>query len=271
MTAQRGAVAGPVLTAAELPEVVTEASSRFLTLVDEALPGEVLGFYLTGSVPLGDFHPGSSDIDGTAVLAKPLTDPERVRGVFEAMPKTPSFDVTYLTFDELALPPDPTRTVVFTQTGELLTRPGGPISPVLWSELARQSIAIREAPGLRVHDDQHALEQFTRDNLTSYWTPKLAELETAIAERPGDEVTPDWIVPWFVLGIPRLHALLTTGKIVSKSAAGHHALHHWPQTASLISRALAARAGSPEAFTVADARETVTVGRAVIADALRGN
>jgi hypothetical protein len=257
--------------AAELPEVVVEASSRFLALVDEALPGEVLGFHLTGSVPLGDFQPGSSDIDGTAVLAKPLTDPERVRGVFEAMPTSPSFDVTYLTFDELALPPDPTRTVVFSQTGELLTEPGGPISPVLWSELARQSIAIREAPGLRVHDDQHALEEFTRDNLTSYWTPKLGELDTAIAERPDDEVTPDWIVPWFVLGIPRLHALLTTGKIVSKSAAGHHALHHFPDATSLIDRALAARAGRPQTFSVADARAAVSFGRTVIADVLTGN
>ncbi|MGC4942012.1 aminoglycoside adenylyltransferase domain-containing protein [Kribbella sp. DT2] len=265
--------AAPALSAAapglsDLPEPVRESVAAYLSLVDEALPGEVLGLYLTGSVPLGDFHLGSSDIDAAVILASPLTDPERVRAVHEAMPQTPSFDATYLSVDELALPPDPTRTVVFYQTGELQAETGGPISPVLWSELARQSIAVREAPGLVVHDDHQALEEFTRTNLTSYWTPKLAELETHTAGRPDDEVAPAWIMPWFVLGIPRLHALLTTGAIVSKTEAGRHALHHFPEYTPLITRCLTTRTGTPETFTIADVAPTLTLCRAVITNAL---
>lgn len=32
------------------------------------------------------------------------------------------------------------------------------------------------------------------------------------------------ILPWVVLGVRRLHVLLATGNIISKTAAGEHAL-----------------------------------------------
>ncbi len=73
-------------------------------------------------------------------------------------------------------------------------------------------------------------------------------------------------MPWFVLGIPRLHAQLTTGAIVSKTGAGEHALKHFPAYAELINRCLESRAGADHAFTIADAHTTLAFGREVIAD-----
>ena len=41
---------------------------RYLRLADRLLPGMITGFYVTGSVALGAYRPGRSDIDFVAVL-----------------------------------------------------------------------------------------------------------------------------------------------------------------------------------------------------------
>ncbi|TDU87285.1 nucleotidyltransferase-like protein [Kribbella voronezhensis] len=252
-----------------LPGDVESVTSQYLQLIDKALPDHVVGLYLTGSVPLGDFRPGRSDIDGVVVLAEPLKDVEAVREVHARLPAKPSFDVTYLTAAELASPPDPRQPVAFSLDGIFKQDPsGGPVGPVLWSEMARQSLAVRRTPGLVVHDDHQALVDFTRANLTSYWQPTYDQLEAAVADRPDDAVMPDWALPWVVLGVPRLHALLATGNIVSKTAAGEHALVAFPDWTGLISRCLSHRAGEPITFTTTDAKTAVSFGRKVIADAL---
>ncbi|TCN42665.1 nucleotidyltransferase-like protein [Kribbella orskensis] len=252
-----------------LPPEVAETTTRYLELIDKVLPDQVVGLYLTGSVPLGDFHPASSDIDGVVVVAEPMTEVAAVRSVHEELPAKPAFDVTYLTAEDLAVAPDPSKPVVFTLDGVFKEAPyGGPVSPVLWSELARQSLAVRSAPGLTIHDDHQALVDFTRANLTSYWTPSFDQLEAAVADKPGDEVLPDWILPWVVLGVPRLHALLATGNIISKTAAGEHALTTFPTWTGLITRSLTHRSGHPQHFTIADAKSAVPYGREVVTTAL---
>ncbi|GAA0959468.1 hypothetical protein GCM10009554_73210 [Kribbella koreensis] len=257
---------GPVL-----PAEVSATTKLYLQLIDQALPGQVTGLYLTGSLPLGDYRRGLSDIDGVVIIASPLTEPEvaAVRGVHAQLPTSPAFDVTYLNTADLTAPPDATKPVVFTLDGQFEQAPsGGPVSPVLWSEVARQSTALRAVPDLIVHDDQEALEAFTRANLTSYWSGRFDALETAFADHPDDEVVDTWILPWVMLGVPRLHALLATGNIISKTAAGEHALIAFPEWSPLLHRCLDHRSGKPETFTVADARSAVPYGRKVITAAL---
>ncbi|QNE21881.1 DUF4111 domain-containing protein [Kribbella qitaiheensis] len=252
-----------------LPDDVAATTSQYLDLIDKALPGRVVGLYLTGSIPLDDYRPGRSDIDGVVVLAEPLKDLDPAREVHAQLPQEPAFDVTYLTAAELASPPDASKPVVFTLDGAFNeARNGGPVSPVLWSELARQSLAVRSTPDLVVHDDHQALVDFTRANLTSYWTPTIDQLDTATANRPDDAAMPDWALPWVVLGVPRLHALLATGNIVSKTAAGEHALEAFPEWTSLITRCLRHRAGHPMDFTAVDAKAAVLYGRKIITNAL---
>lgn len=47
---------------------MTVAVERYLGLVDRLLPGRVTGFYLVGSVALGDYRPRRSDIDFVGVI-----------------------------------------------------------------------------------------------------------------------------------------------------------------------------------------------------------
>lgn len=249
--------------------MVAATTSLYLELIDKALPGQVAGLYMTGSVPLGDFHPHTSDIDGVVVLTEPLAGVEQVRAVHAALPAKPAYDVTYLTAADLSAPPDADKPVVFTMNGVFNEAPrGGPVTPVLWAELARHGIPVRSCHGLEVYDDQQALRDHTRGNLTSYWEPLLDQVAEYLQGRPEDEVVDEGVVPWCTLGIPRLHALLATGEIVSKTAAGRHGAATFPQWAALCEHCIEHRAGAVRQFTTRDAREAVAFGRAVIADAL---
>jgi Domain of unknown function (DUF4111) len=88
-----------------------------------------------------------------------------------------------------------------------------------------------------VWTDDLALLAFTYANLSSYWAGIAGVLDAA----PADAVTPE-DVAWCVLGISRLHHLLATGSMTSKSAAGRHALAVFDSRwRPIVSEALRAR------------------------------
>ena len=116
-----------------VPGGVESTTMQYLELIDKAMPGQVVGLYLTGSIPLGDYRPERSDIDGVVVVAEPLKDFEAVREVHAQLAEKPAFDVTYLTAAVLASPPSSDKPVVYSQDGVFRVAPsGGPVSPVLW-------------------------------------------------------------------------------------------------------------------------------------------
>jgi Nucleotidyltransferase domain/Domain of unknown function (DUF4111) len=253
-----------------LPAEVAATTARHLELLDAAAPGLVTGLYLTGSVALGDFHPHTSDIDGVVVTSSRVTSPDLVQEVHAQLPDKPAYDVCYLTAEDLASPPRRDMPVVFTRDGEFRSiAGGGPVTPVLWSELARHAVAVRPCPGLVVTDDDAALRAFTVDNMSSYWRPHLDQVAAYLAGKPGDDPIGGWVVGWTVLGIPRLHALLATGAIVSKTAAGRYGAERFPQWAELCRRCVGERAGEAQRDTIADAASAVAFGRVVVEDALR--
>ncbi len=213
-----------------LPDQVAAVTARHLELLDTALPGLATGLYLTGSVPLGDFQPNTSDIDGVVVVSEPVTGRlDVLREIHAKLAGGPAYDVVYLTAAELAAPPRRYRPAVFTLDGEFKDAPnGGPVTPVLWAELARGPVVVREHEGLEVYDDREALRAFTRDNLTSYWLPQTDELARHVDGMADDAPMEAWVVEWFVLGVPRLHALLATDEIVSKTAAGRWGAERFP-------------------------------------------
>ncbi|HEY6738397.1 MAG TPA: nucleotidyltransferase domain-containing protein [Actinopolymorphaceae bacterium] len=51
-----------------------EVVRTYLRLVDEAAPALVEGLYVHGSVALGDYRPGRSDIDFLALVSHPLDE-----------------------------------------------------------------------------------------------------------------------------------------------------------------------------------------------------
>ena len=132
---------------------------------------------------------------------------------------------------------DPGRTARQHRTSLL---PGGPhdVRP-----RADAGAAVRGPRGLR----PGSLEPVTALPEVAKTTTRYLEADRQGPAGSGDRSLPDGVGAARRLppGVPRLHALLATGNIVSKTAAGEHALTVVPTWTALITRCLTHRSGHP--------------------------
>jgi hypothetical protein len=114
------------------------------------------------------------------------------------------------------------------------------MNPVSWHELARHGVTVR-GPALSEQDvwtDNAALRAYSHANLSSYW----AGVADSLAKHDPTETSDPWLAAWCVLGVSRLHHLLATGRLTSKSGAGRYALTAFgTQWHRIIDEALRAR------------------------------
>jgi hypothetical protein len=228
------------------PEQITRITTHFLAAIDEAAPGLVQGLYLHGSLALtGEFFPGS-DIDFAAVLARRPDEADldalaAAHAQVHAASPHPLFEGIHLVAEDLAGPPDECPELPHIHDGTFSRAGRFSISPVTWHELAGYGITLRgpevAAGEMKVWTDDRVLREFTHDNLSSYWAANLP----ALTQRPDLAVLPD-VTAWYVLGVSRLHHLLGTGSMTSKSGAGRYALTVFdPAWHPIIHEALRAR------------------------------
>ncbi|HET9144423.1 hypothetical protein [Actinophytocola sp.] len=243
----------------DLPVEVVRSVELFLTAVDELAPGLVTGFYLVGSVALGDFHPSgagrgrlstASDIDFVAVTDRRLEPESReTAALAEAHARTvarfprPHFDGAVLTWSGLAAGPDGCPDVPCAQESRFTPagRSGG--NPVMFCELAWHGIAVRGPQPAEVDlwADQDALRAFTVDNLRTYWRPwwQQKRQRSPLSLVIGLSA---WFPVWAVLGVSRLHHLLATGTMTSKCGAGRYAQNAFdPRWQPIIAESLSLR------------------------------
>lgn len=154
---------------------VAETVSAYLAAVDAEAPGLVEGLYLVGSVALGDFRPGASDLDylavtadrpGPAAVAALARAHHRLR---QARPR-PYFDGAYVTWADLARDPATVPAGPGSHEGRFAAD-AGERGPVEWHTLARYGVAKRgPAPAdLTVWADADRLAAWTDGNLDRYW------------------------------------------------------------------------------------------------------
>lgn len=230
-------------------QTVGEVTRRYLEVADELLGERVVGLYLVGSVALDDYRPGQSDVDFLAVTAEPLTEGdvapvgalhERLREDFA----TPAFEGSYVTWAQLAADPAEAGPIPTHHDGEVQVGAGG-ATPVHWHTLAQAPVALRGPEAPEVWTDTDALQAWVRTNLDEYWADWVARLRKLIGR--GTMLLGDWAVGWGVLGIPRLHYTLATGKVTSKTAAGEYALETFgDEWAPILDEALRLRRGEGE-------------------------
>jgi predicted GIY-YIG superfamily endonuclease len=203
------------------PEVVA-VTDAFLRMVDS--PGLVRGLYLHGSLCWGEFFP-DSDIDFVAVLDHAPTSGDlavldaahaRLRDQFPHR----RYEGFYCQPGDLARPPAELGPVPVHYEGAFSRAGRLDVNPVTWHELAERGHVVRGSlPTIHVDLDQ--LLDFTRQNLDAYWAPMLDGIgKTDDAELGADA---DAVV-WIALGVARLHHLLATRALTSKSGAGRYVL-----------------------------------------------
>ncbi|GAA4953726.1 hypothetical protein GCM10025331_48480 [Actinoplanes utahensis] len=196
---------------------MTAVCASYLEIADRIDPALVEGLYLQGSIALGDYRAGVSDIDFVAVTGRPA-EPGTVREIHRELRRRhgrkPYFDGLYVSGDDLRADPGTLPGGVAVQ--EWRVREGSDFERnlVTWHVLAQGGVAVR-GPTLdgMVHTDWPALAATTRRNLDDYWRPWAARTTRSPAGLSGRATT------WGVLGVARLRHTLAAGRITSKTEA----------------------------------------------------
>lgn len=210
--------------AAELPDAVRRVTQRAVALVEQRLPGYLTGLHLHGSLCWGEFFPGS-DIDFVATTTRRPNERDiaLLRQIHRELSGETDhdYDGFYLPQDDLADDPSVLPVQPGIVHGEFSIGHHDDATLVTWHELAQRGITVqgRPAGALDIFTSDEVLRLNTLTNLESYWLPAARRLA---GDR--DEGLAGARVPWLVLGVLRLHHLLTEHTLTAKSAAGRWAL-----------------------------------------------
>jgi hypothetical protein len=223
-----------------VPDSVTVAIRCYLRQLDQVLPGVVSGFYLVGSVALGAYRDGRSDIDFIAVLGRGLGAAELRRLRFHHLRSglttgaravrhgrslmTGTCNGSFIMEDHLPTPVTEIVPVASHVGHEFrIGRGGSEVNPVGWKVLAERGVTIRgpRPDALSIDPQPALLRSWNVANLEGYWRSWTA----TVMEAPplSFRLRPRWSTAG-VLGAPRLHHTIATGEVISKEAAGEYAL-----------------------------------------------
>ncbi|GAA4668187.1 nucleotidyltransferase domain-containing protein [Frondihabitans cladoniiphilus] len=258
------------MNAPGLPEPVARRLDSFARDHRRIAPDALTRLLVTGSAIAGDWWPGTSDIDVVFVVDRPLTETEldtlRILHA-ETIPDGP-IDGIYLTEEQLAGPPDDLGAAIQVVEGKLTPDlPGSQLTWITWremetgveTEVTDTGIHAWSASRRRWRGSVEGSQGFSRQNLLDYWAPLGSSAREQLKARQDDVPVAASSVVWLALGPPRLLVTITTGEIVSKSAAATFAANRWPEFSDLLLRAVASRAGDQITFTAGDARSAVAL------------
>jgi Domain of unknown function (DUF4111)/Nucleotidyltransferase domain len=259
-----------------LPTRVSQRVCEYLNLLDREGSGFVQGVYLVGSVALGDYQEGRSDIDFVALVAAlpGVPDLESLARIHAAMATSegPHFDGFYIEQDQLGRTPSLGKRAPFSLHGVFRSDAACPeINPVTWLCLAHHGIAVRGRPPetLGITIGPALLQAFQVNNLRTYWEPWIDDGSKALACKAPDELVGAAVLAWGVLGTLRIACTLETGRIVSKSAAGRWALTRYPPDRHpVVHDALSARRSAVSRLPVSRCRDALEFMRSVVSDVL---
>ena len=242
------------------PEPVAGQCHHWLSLIDRRAPGLVTGLHLRGGLAFGEWFPGTSDIDFVVTTARRPDDRdlaalrESHAELGRLHPGT-AFDGVHLLADDLARDPSECPDVPSVLHGHFEAEGRDDLNPVAWHEVALGGVTLRgPTPAeIGVWTDDSRLRDFTLENLRTYWAQNADALQAMPREAEAPETC-----SWCVLGVARLHHLLETGTLTTKSGAGRWALTHYPDHFHRVVReALAVREGGALSYVGDEARRGV--------------
>ena len=265
----------PTTTRQDLPAVVLEVCDAHVAALEAALPGFLTGLYLHGSIGFGgEFH-ATSDIDFVATCTRRATDADVavLRHMHSELARrwpSPAYDGFYVLESDLAGPPEDVPDVPGVLHEWFDVGQHADITLVTWHELRSHGVTVHgpRLADLVVHADEPGLRAATRENLETFWRAQLAAME----HHPREASLPQ-AAEWGGLGPARLHHLLATGRLTSKSGAGRWALEAFPEHREIVAEALRVRErpDEPSAYDDPARRraDLVALMADVIDDALR--
>jgi hypothetical protein len=230
---------------ADIPQPVQQALNAYIGLMNDTLPGLLSGLYLHGSVALGAYNPGLSDIDFIAITSRRCTpsDVETLRVVhhslIERYPQA-QLEGSYLQWHDLGgseetIPPHP-----HIHDGIVHASGYHDINAVTWWVLKYRGLTMLgpSPETFAIQIDWDDLLAKMHDNLNTYWARYTYD------PRRIAWLLDDYGIQWTVLGVLRQFYTFREHAITSKTAVGEYALAHVPaEWHQLIQEAINIRLG----------------------------
>jgi streptomycin 3"-adenylyltransferase len=244
-----------------LPAAAGEAAAAHLARIDDAAPGLVTGLHVTGSPALGDYWPGTSDLDLVGELSREPTAADLTALATAHVGLGIEVDAVYLRPGDLTKPVQEVTGGPWGRDGVLNTSKPAYLTPVLWAQLNDCSATLR---GTRPKPPVTALEveRYCRENLVEYWQPLLEQASALLA---GKKFLISGGVQWIAFGPARLWHTIRTGEIVSKIRAAELAAEQWPDLAQPLRVLIAARRGEQVTLTAEHGEAALELGKRVLA------
>jgi hypothetical protein len=219
---------------AALPQSANTIVAGFIDKLFAIRPNFVEGIYLTGSIPMNDFHPTKSDID-FLVFCNELPD-EQIASQLKRMHQTtekqfpkPNLSGVYLTSAAIETD-EPGKVKVLYYDNGSMHYGAFEMAIVNLSELKTNAITIFgvEADNWPINISRDKLNNFLHQNINSYWAKWVKQHNSWFSKKLILLLFPRF-TEWVVLGLARQLFTLKTGKIVSKTEAGYYCLECFPQ------------------------------------------
>ncbi|GGS98302.1 hypothetical protein GCM10010156_65630 [Planobispora rosea] len=246
-----------------LPNSAARAISHYLSMADRLLPGWIRGFYVVGSVALGAWRAGVSDIDFVAAVDGDLGERDvrrlallhkagNVPAVWQALvrarPAIPgTLNGVFVAASDLGEPVTQIRPVA-SHSGPSLERGRGfEVNPVVWKVLAEKGVTVRgpSPDELGLDPEPDKLREWNLQQLHGHFAAWAGKASSG--RPPRKPLLPAHRVALStVLSPPRLHHTIVTTEVISKEAAAQYALDTFEaRWHPLIRLALARRLGLP--------------------------
>ncbi|MFT4413810.1 aminoglycoside adenylyltransferase domain-containing protein [Fredinandcohnia humi] len=219
----------------KIPIKINNVLNEYFALLDSNLPDLLDSFYLYGSISIGAYEEGTSDIDFFAVLNRSLSSEElsTLQKIHSEMGKAfprPILDGWYATkSDNQVFNQDDNPFLRFNE-GRFLGVSRFNVNSVDAFQLSKYGITVR-GPSIKhlgLEVDMEILMKNMVENLNTYWLNWLKNCRKFLSVTYIGTFVSLETIEWGVLGVSRLYYTLQEKDITSKIGAGEYALRNVP-------------------------------------------
>lgn len=239
-----------------VPHKVKVLLTIYLKKLNKQLPDLLNGFYLYGSISLGAFVEGSSDVDFMAVIQRDLSEADiailkQIHKEIQSSYPQMSLDGIYITKEDITGLDTEAKTCIYFNDGEIQGT----------KELQKNSIDVfqfynygvcilgKEPSQYNFSIEWNLLMSRMQDNLNSYWVNWKKRGERFLSVQYFDLLFSVKSIEWGVLGVSRLYYSFNEQGITSKVGAGEYAINNVPERwHKIINEAMRLRLGNPKSY-----------------------